>query len=184
MKHDSNINKICTRAKEWINDNKNTKEQNIHIENKSTTSSNFWPNNYYDDDRKRPIFEIDSHQLNTDGSKSKRYNNFTPCKMFVHANVLADELCSIMIGTSPHAPNQIKTKRTQICKSTPYKTDYYLTHEGKTIDGNTPNTIHSIIHTELVERNKKKEKQGYASRLLNISTLNPHQISFFFFFHK
>ena len=70
-----------------------------------------YPAKYSDEHETRPIFEVDSHQTNTNGKKGKRYTDLIPCKFFVEANQIADTFCSLVDVQSKATTSKIKKHR-------------------------------------------------------------------------
>jgi len=136
-----------------------------------------WKPQYWDDHHARPVFKIDSHQLNPMGNaiaKNRRYPEIIPNLSLTSANHFADSSATIAMKIIPkHAPNLLFYQ-------VPSDLNFTLTWLGKNIEKQTGNFVHTIIQKERVKRIKTKPTQGllwrwYPHSHLTWGTLKLHK---------
>lgn len=105
-----------------------------------------WPSKYLDRDDNLKLVEINSHQLNNDGTIKNINVPLAPNNLLVQANHVADTVCSMTMGTYK------SNKCTSIKFSTPYiryppdTNEFGFTHNSTWIDGDTTEAVHNAFH--------------------------------------
>ena len=97
-----------------------------------------WPANYRDTSLHHPIYLVDSHQLNSKGELSGRYEMPIPCEVLVRANDLPDRICTCILDIN--SGNKILPYLDN-CPDVKYPLNtlrFTFSHLGKTLNGDTP----------------------------------------------
>ena len=147
------------QAREWSSKHHKDSDDKIAI----------WPLKYWDEHDQRPIFKINSHQLNIAGesiSEKPRYPHLTPKLAPLNANHWAD-LCAGLPKTCHFQDNkysgQIHLPR--------LAQRFFITWGGETLDKDIACRLRKIFLTEKLKRLRSKPTQGLLWRLMpSIST--------------
>ena len=175
MKRDS-----TTEAKQWIINTlqfRNEKflkltEQWIACENNPETARLNWRRDYFDGNTARAVLKINSHQLSNCGTRIKipsRYESLTPNLAFLNANHYADVCADLAFQFAQRNNNEmIKDACTM---QLPFSNlTFFLTCNGKLIDGHVSIYIRHILSKERIKRLSKKNTQGLLWRILKHTT--------------
>ena len=132
-----------------------------------------WPKKYRDNDTRRPIMLVDSHQLDDRGKLTgQRYKTMVPCKAMVMANELADKICMVTLGIKGinHCLQTIPTP--EDIRYPPNNLRFTFSNMGRTLNGDTPATIERLVRDTLWWAAASKKDQGRILRILDKVNLN------------
>ena len=126
-----------------------------------------WPDTSKDDNKKHPIFIVDSHQMQDNGKSSGRYKTMTPCLAFVTANEIADKVCSNTLGGMEGGNLMLSTMEPPLdVKHPPNTLIFYFSHMGQTMNGDTPTKIESLVRDTVWLAAANTQEQGRLLRML------------------
>ena len=123
-----------------------------------------------DKHRGRPMFEVLSHQTDSNGKKLSRCTEIIPFIEFVSANQVDDNTCSHFIEND--GSNTIQEVCHHPVGIPPHSTRSYITHMERTFDRDTTHTINKLFNQELINILCKKKKQGLFMRISQRSKVN------------
>ena len=141
-----------------------TKKWTSQGKDESSDKRTPWPIKYWDSHAHRPLFKVNSHQLNETGTGIKinpRYSNLTPKLSALNANHWAD----ISAGLAPAShPNQLDSIETITIPRLAQR--FFLTWGGMSLDKNIAGRFRKIFLNEKLKRLRKKPTQGLLWRLM------------------
>ena len=139
-------------------------------EDKTPSIYGVWRKDYWDENSKRPIFKVNSHQLNETGetfNTTKRYQKLTPNLSLLNMNHHADE--GAELGHIFHQENS--TMKNLHLDNPPSALRFFYSWEGVTVDTHISEFIRSKIFDERLDRLKTKKTQGLLWRSMkHVST--------------
>ena len=124
--------------------------------------SYYWPSSYWDKHPNRCLMEINSHQLNNEGTMRNPTIPLSPSHFFISGNHVVDTMCSISMGT--YGSNQLSLITVPPIRYPPHVNDFGFTYNACWLDGDTTTTIYDAFYKELRIRNSDRAQQGYISR--------------------
>jgi len=122
-----------------------------------------WPLKYWDKHERRPLFKVNSHQLNLSGSARKsppRYKNIVPKLAPLNANHWADVCAGIPTSQNPQVNHHDHLDSPFLAQR------FFLTWGGMSLDKDVANRLRKIFMTEKVKRLRNKPTQGLLWRLM------------------
>ena len=126
-----------------------------------------WPKEYRDQSGNHPIFLVDSHQLNDEGKLSGRYKEPTPCLAFVSANELADKVCSMTLGGGNGNQILASIDSPDDIRNPPHMLRFTFSHMGRSLSGDTPKRIETLVRETLWQAAAKTPEQGRLLRMID-----------------
>jgi len=129
--------------------------------------SHTWKPSYFDEDESVPIWKVDSHQLNSEGTKIKnvqRYANLTPNFFLLHCNHVADRCAELF--TKPFTSSSVTADTIQLPSS---NLRFFVTWDGFNIDRHISDFIHEKLQDERIKRLKQRATQGLPWRIIPTS---------------
>ena len=154
--------RLESRNKEFIAEAKSWVAISAVDENNMEVSG--WSPEYMDENVRKPIIKVNSHQLNESGTGIKvspRYKKLIPNLSVLSANNFAD-LCADYVKHFDHLPYSFN-------RPFPFFR-FYLTCGSKNVDRNISNFCHEQFSLFKVKKMKLKETQGLLWRILPKST--------------
>jgi len=145
------------------------------------TNSVGWRRDYFDGNVQRSVLKVNSHQLETCGTKIKspsRYATLTPNLAFLNANHYADTCADLAFHLI------LKDSSNEMIKSAckmqlPYSNlSFSLTCNGKLLDRHVSTHIRDTLSRERIKRLKKKSTQGLLWRIVKYTTSTWKTLSF------
>ena len=137
---------ICSLANSW-----HSPEEN---KDPSNDDECIWESSYFEKHSYRPIWKVNSHQLNEDGTginNKRRYRKLIPNLSILSTNHHAD-FSTDVVKTFTFEPPSISTVSSHL--------RYFFTLDGATIDRHTSQTLSKYFALERVKRLKTKATQG------------------------
>ena len=166
---DQRIQMLIKMSKEWITDDPDQPER------KGSAKTKPWKAKYHDDHPHRLILKVDSHQINDNGTPTKRYKSLTPCEAMVYGNQLADTAASM--GTKKYAHDFFKnTTAPNPIKDDPHGLRFYITYDAAAIDKNTPAAVQNAFSREMLLRHQRRGTHGLLSRISDSLYLTPKML--------
>jgi len=123
-----------------------------------------WPVQYWDSHPTKALIKVDSHQLNQDGSKAKRYAEITPNACIVYMNQVADNAASFAMGTLRGIPTASWTNEHPDAVKAPPSNRFEIMIGELACDKDTSRSIWNRIDQDMIRRAQFKAKQGAALR--------------------
>ena len=140
-----------------------------------------WKPNYKDHDELRTIIEVDSHQLNSDGSdirsEKRRYPNLTPNIAILNANYWADEGASFAIRKCEDKYNYEIFNIPKDLHIPLNNLRFHILFDGKLIDKNLSDFLSSKLENERILRFQQREFQGFIARLAPSADITPRDLA-------
>ena len=149
-------------AKEW------TRIRELDIAQKSDIHQHIWPLKYWEQHKSRPLFKVNSHQLNGTGSQIKdkpRYPNLVPNLASLHANHVADTCAGLplQVNTAAEDSKDEEQNTLQVAYS---GQRFFLAWNGLTMDKSIAPRLRKIFLTEKLRKLRTKTTQGLLWRIM------------------
>ena len=157
---EARIESVIARARTW------TSPAPMEDENDIPATYGIWRKDYCDDSTKRPIFKINSHQLDETGqnfNKTKRYPKLNPNLSLLNMNHHADE--GAELGQALFQGDSNSTRRH--LHNPPSVLRFFYSWEGTTVDTHVSDFIRTKISLERLSRLKTKKTQGLLWRAMD-----------------
>jgi len=157
---EARIENVIARARTW------TSPEPMDDENEIPATYGIWRKDYCDDSTKRPIFKINSHQLDETGltfNKTKRYPKLNPNLSLLNMNHHADE--GAELGQTLYQRDSNLASRH--LHNPPSGLRFFYSWEGTTVDTHVSDFIRTKISLERLSRLKTKKTQGLLWRAMD-----------------
>jgi len=135
-------------------------------DNENNSSTKNWKKSYWDNHHTFPIFKVDSHQLNDNGTdirKPRRYPILAPNLFMLSCNHFADKAAGLAQRLSSHETVDTHLNTILLPNS---KLRFILTWNGMGIDKHVSEWLHNAFQDERIKEIRKRATQGLPWRII------------------
>lgn len=114
--------------------------------------SYLWSLHYWDNNTDLLLFEINSHQLTSNGAIKNPLIPLAPSALFVRDNHVPDTMCSMTMGTYKHNILTLVTCLLSHLRYPLHVNHFGFSYDQSWIDGDTTQALYRAFHNELIIR--------------------------------